>query len=51
MCILLFLKKEKRKEEKPKVREMHLPTLLILKVQFRAHMVGLHLGQDTSGYS
>lgn len=39
------------RKEKPKVREMHLPTLLILKVQFRAHMVGLHLGQDTSGYS
>lgn len=39
------------RKEKLKVREMHLPTILILKVQVRAHMVGLHLGQDTSEYS
>lgn len=45
VCVFCHFKKKK-----PKVREMHLPIILLPKVQFSAHMLGLHLGQDMSGY-
>lgn len=44
-CHLFFF------QEKPKVRKMHLPRILLPKVQFSVLVLGLHLGQDTSGSS